>query len=209
MYNCYIEEKQKTYVVYEYIEGNTLKELIRIKDDKELENLGIKVGKKIKDFEKINIEVSKEVIIKKFNEEIKSLINTAVELKEFYKNNTNHSLPEVDLKRLSKNFLNLKEYIDKESPVFIYNDINFNNVIIRKEEPVFVDIDGGNVKFRALDFRGNCWWGWTGENIEKERAIYRGIYKGIFGELIPLQFHKQLSFTMIYEFYLRLSKYGK
>lgn len=203
----YIENLNKTYVVYEYIEGNTLYELARILSIEDLEKIGFKIGIELKKFQKII--GNKEEFIEKFDVEINDLINNSIELKRFYEDNSNKRLPYIDMNRLFKNFIKLKEFVYRQNPTFIHNDINFKNVIVRNEIPYFIDIDGGKIKSRALDFRGNCWYGWIGDNIEKDRAIYRGIYRGLFNGKVPLEFHKELSFTMIYEFLLRLKQYGK
>ena len=35
--------------------------------------------------------------------------------------------------------------------------------------------------------------------------MYRGIYKGLFNGEIPEQFNKELAFTIIYEFFLKIN----
>ena len=205
----YIESLNKTYVVCEYIEGNTLYELVRILYVEDLEQIGIKIGRELKKFQRIIGD--KEKFEEEFEKEINDLICNSIELKKFYEdnNNNNNKLPYIDMNRLFESFSKLKEFIYIQNPTFIHNDINFKNVIVKDEIPYFIDIDGGKIKSRALDFRGNCWYGWTGDNLEKDRAVYRGIYKGLFDGQIPIEFHKELAFTMIYEFLLRLKQYGK
>lgn len=203
----YIENINKTYVVYEYIEGNTLYELARILSIEDLEKIGVKIGRELKKFQKIIGD--KEKFKEEFDKEINNLMCNSIELKKFYENNSNTKLPYIDMNRLFESFVKLKEFIYLQNPTFIHNDINFKNVIVKDEIPYFIDIDGGKIKSRALDFRGNCWYGWTGDNIEKDRAIYRGIYRGLFNGEVPIEFHKELEFTMIYEFLLRLKQYGE
>jgi len=55
-------------------------------------------------------------------------------------------------------------WTSSSSSFFSYSSIVY-------EIPYFIDIDGGKIKSRALDFRGNCWYGWTGDNLEKDRAV--------------------------------------
>ena len=69
----------------------------------------------------------------------------------------------------------------------------------------FIDTSNGKSSFRSLDFRGNCWFGWDGDNKINEQAMYRGIYKGLFKGEIPEQFNKELAFTIIYEFFLKIN----
>lgn len=52
-------------------------------------------------------------------------------------------------------------------------------------------------------------FGWDGDNIKAEQAIYRGIYKGLFNRNIPDSFHKELAFTIIYEFLLKIFEGNK
>ena len=193
-----------TIVIYEYIEGCTLYELTKILEIEQLEQIGIKIGKEIKKFEKVKID--NKNYIKDFNEEIKQLTIQAINIKDRYEKECG-KLPAIDLTKLINKFNNLKKYILEDKPIFIHNDINYNNIIIKGDLPYFIDTDGGKIKFRALDFRGICWWGWSGDNKEKERSIYRGIFDGIFDYQIPIEFHKQIEFTIIYEFLLRLSNY--
>lgn len=203
----YIETLNKTYVVYEYIEGNTLYELARMLNIEDLEKIGIKIGRELKKFQEIIGD--KEKFKEEFDKEINDLMCNSIELKRFYEDNSKMKLPYIDMDRLFESFSKLKEFIYIQNPTFIHNDINFKNVIVKDEIPYFIDIDGGKIKSRALDFRGNCWYGWTGDNLERDRAVYRGIYRGLFDGEVPMEFHKELGFTMIYEFLLRLKQYGK
>lgn len=197
----YSKDSDKTLCAYEFINGITLKQLIKVKDIKELEKLGKMVGAQVKKFQ--SVIGSKEKFKKIFDVELNELIKNTLKIKNAFK----QELPEVDLERLLKSFIHLKQYIYLNKPSFIHNDINFNNVIINDGIPYFIDTDGGKIKFRALDFRGNCWWGWSGKNKKKEQAVFRGIYLGLFNDNIPEEFHKELAFTMIYEFLLRVNKY--
>ena len=92
------------------------------------------------------------------------------------------------------------------TPSFIHKDINLNNIIVNDNEPYFIDTDGGKVSFRALDFRGICWYTWDGDNKIKEQAMYRGIFKGLFNDNIPDNFHKEIAFTIYYEFFLKVKE---
>lgn len=199
----YSPECNKTLCAYEYIDGKTLKELALSENEQELEKIGISVGKQIKKFEKI--KGNKEEIVKLLNSELKILMENANEEQEKYKEKI--KLQKIDLERLDNSLNLLKKYVYLNDPSFIHNDVNYNNIIIKNNVPYFIDTDGAKIKFRALDFRGNCWWTWNGKNIRNEQAVYRGIYLGLFDGKIPGEFHKELAFTMIYEFLLRLKSY--
>lgn len=201
----YITQLDKTYVIYEYIEGETLKELTKKLSEKELEDIGKEVGKQLQKFNKI---IGDTITVQKnLEEELNSLMDKSRNLKIYYEQSTKKELPYIDLDKLFVNINDLKKYVYMQNPIFIHNDINLGNVIVKNSKPYFIDTDGGKIKYRALNFRGNCWYGYKGDNILRERAIYRGIYKGLFNDDIPLGFHKELAFTMIYEFMLRLTRY--
>lgn len=201
----YLVELDATYCVYEFIEGPTLNELLPQLSIDELEQKGHQVGCKLNKFSSIKGDVQKFQCA--FDQELSELLslNRAKQLE--YNNSHAEKLPAIDLDRLEKSLEVLKPAIYASDPVFIHSDINLNNIITHQAQPYFIDTEGGKIKFRALDFRGNCWWGWTGENVDKERAIYRGIYRGLFHDQIPDIFHQELSFTMIYEFLLRNQRY--
>lgn len=198
----YLEENDKTYAVYEYIDGKTLKELTKELEINELEKIGNRVGTYLARFKAI--KGNKEKVKKSYELEFKKLIDNLYFMKEEYEQKENKKLALIDLDRLCKNFIEYKEYVYNSECSFIHGDINLGNVIVKNDETYFIDTNGGKYSFRALDFRGNCWYGWDGENKEKEQSIYRGIYKGLFNGNIPEEFNKELSFTIIYEFLLKV-----
>lgn len=203
----YLEEIDKTYVIYEYIEGKTLKELTRELEIDEIEKIGNRVGNYLARFNAIKGDI--EAVKNTYELELKKLIDNLYFIKNQYKRKTNKRLATIDLDRLYKNFFEYKEYIYKLDSTFIHGDINLSNVIVKNGETYFIDIDGGKFSFRSLDFRGNCWYGWDGDNKEKEQAMYRGIYKGLFEGNIPEEFNKELAFTVIYEFLLKVDEPNK
>lgn len=144
----YIETLNKTYVVCEYIEGNTLYELVRILYVEDLEQIGIKIGRELKKFQRIIGD--KEKFGEEFEKEINDLICNSIELKKFYEDNNNNELPYIDMNRLFKSFSKLKEFIYIQNPTFIHNDINFKNVIVKDEIPYFIDIDEGKDKVKSF-----------------------------------------------------------
>lgn len=191
----YLEVYDKTYVIYEYIDGKTLKESTKELELEELEKIGEKVGNYISRFK--NISGNKEELIETCNKEFESLIEDLYSVKKY---------ESINIERVVRDFNNLKEYVYKTNPSFIHKDINLNNVIVHKDEPYFIDTDGGKVSFRTLDFRGICWWTWDGDNKLNEQAIYRGIFKGLFNDNIPDNFHKEIAFTIYYEFLLKVKE---
>lgn len=201
----YLADTNETICSYEYLDGPTLGELLPKISTTECEDLGYKVGVEISKFAKIKGDLKE--FQQKFDEEAARLWQNVYQKKRQYNQTYNQKLPVINLKRLQKSFENLRQSIYATKPVFVHNDINLNNVIFVGDQSYFVDTSDGDIKFRALDFRGNCWWGWAGNNVEKERAVYRGIYRGLFCDKIPENFHKELAFTMIYEFILRVYKY--
>lgn len=203
----YLEEINKTYVVYEYIEGKTLKELTKELEIEEIEKIGNRVGNYLARFK--DIKGNTEHVKNSYELEFKKLIDNLYFMKNQYEEKQNKKLAPIDLDRLCKNFLEYKEYVYKVESSFIHGDINLSNVIVKNGETYFIDTDGGKFSFRSLDFRGNCWYGWDGENKEKEQAIYRGIYKGLFDGNIPDEFNKELAFTVIYEFFLKVFEPNK
>lgn len=204
---AYLKEFNKTYAVYEYIDGKTLLELTKELEIKELEDIGKRVGMHLSKFKAITI--NKEKLIDLYELEFKNLVDKLYYMKEFYDKNENKQLEFIDLDRLCKDFNEYKKYIYNIEPSFIHKDINLNNIIVNDNETYFIDTDGGKVSFRTLDFRGICWWTWDGENKFKERAMYRGIFEGLFEGNIPEDFHKELAFTIIYEFLLKIEEASK
>ena len=203
----YLEEINKTYVVYEYIDGKTLKELTKELEIDEIERIGKRVGDYLARFK--TIKGNKEETKNTYELEFKKLIDNLYFMKNQYEEKQNKKLAPIDLDRLCKNFLEYKEYVYKLESSFIHGDINLSNVIVKGDESYFIDTDGGKFSFRSLDFRGNCWYGWDGDNKEKEQAMYRGIYKGLFDGNIPDEFNKELAFTVIYEFLLKVFEPNK
>ncbi len=193
--NGYLEVYDKTYVIYEYIKGKTLKELTEELEVEELEMIGKMVGNYLSKFK--NISDNKEILIKTCNSEFESLIEILFKIKKNKFINTD---------RVIRNFNYLKEYLYETCPSFIHKDVNLNNVIIYNNVPYFVDTDGGKISFCALDFRGICWWTWDGDNKLNEQAMYRGIFQGLFNNKIPDNFHKEIAFTIYYEFLLKVQE---
>lgn len=200
----YLKKIDKTYVIYEYIDGKTLLELTQELEVKEIEDIGKRVGKYLNKFK--TIKTNKEKLINLYESELEGLVDNLYYMKDYYNNSENRQLEFIDLDRLCNNFNEYKKCIYNIEPSFIHKDINLNNIIVNNNETYFIDTDGGKVGFRALDFRGICWWTWDGENRFREQAIYRGIFKGLFKGNVPDDFHKELAFTIIYEFLLKVSE---
>lgn len=200
----YLSEDNKTYAVYEYVEGKTLFELTKENDIAELETIGMSVGYYLARFK--SIECDRLDVINLHEVEFKKLIKTLYLAKEKYEKVVGNDLAIIDLDRLCTIFNEIKKSVYQLQPSFIHGDINLHNVIIKNNEAYFIDTDGGKFSFRSLDFRGNCWFCWDGDNKLAEQAMYRGIYKGLFNGNIPDLFHQELAFTIIYEFLLKIHK---
>lgn len=166
----------------------------------DLEKMGYMVGSYLRKFN--DVIADSKSIINNLEQELNEMKEIA-----FTKQKEFESLNFIDLNRLFKSLDKVKEYVYSTKPKFIHGGLTFNNVIIKDRLPYFIDTDGGKYSFRTIDFRGNWWWTWSGENILKEQALYRGIYKGLFDNSIPKEFHQELAFTMIYTFLYRLRKY--
>ena len=198
-----LNDLDKTFVVYEYIDGKELIDLTRKLSVEEIENIGLQVGENLSKFKKI--KYNKQEIIDLNDKEFNKLINILYISKDFYEKNESEKLYYIDLDRLCDDFLEYKKYVYKNEPTFIHGDINLHNVIVKDGKTYFIDTSNGKSSFRSLDFRGNCWFGWDGDNKINEQAMYRGIYKGLFNGEIPEQFNKELAFTIIYEFFLKIN----
>ncbi len=191
----YLEVYNKTYAIYEYIDGKTLKELTQELSLEELEIIGKEVGNYLSKFK--NICGDKQELMKICDKEFEILTKSLYTIK---------NIECIDIDRAVKNFNDLKKYVYETNPSFIHKDINLNNVIVNNKKPYFIDTDGGKVSFRTLDFRGICWWTWDGDNKLNEQAMYRGIFKGLFNDNIPDMFHKEIAFTIYYEFFLKITE---
>lgn len=199
----YLNDLSKTIVVYEYIDGKELIDLTKKLNIEEIENIGLQVGKNLSKFKKIKCD--KQKLIDLYEKEFNKLIDVLYISKKYFEKNEGKKLYYIDLDRLHYDFLEYKKYVYRNESTFIHGDINLHNVIVKNGKTYFIDTANGKNSFRSLDFRGNCWFGWDGENKINEQAMYRGIYKGIFNGKIPEQFNKELAFTIIYEFFLKIS----
>lgn len=206
----YLPEIDKTFCIYEYIEGETLAELLPKLSAAEIEQLGQKVGNELKKF--LSTAVRSEDFSKELETELANLLENLYLQKEIYESQNTKPLPPIDLARMKRSLQKLQSSMELVIPNFTHTDINLTNIIMRDNEPVIIDTDGSKVWLRAVDFRGNVWWCWnrelSAEDIQKEQAAYRGIYRALFNENIPDSFHQELSFTMMYEFLVRLRKYA-
>lgn len=199
----YLSDLSKTFVVYEYIAGKELMDLTRELSIEKIEDIGFQVGQNLSKFKKIKCD--KQKIIDSCEEEFRKLINILYISKNIFEDQENKKLYYIDLDRLHNDFLEYKKCIYNNEPSFIHGDINLHNVIVKDGKTYFIDTSNGQNSFSALDFRGNCWFGWDGDNKINEQAMYRGIYKGLFNGKIPDQFHSELAFTIIYEFLLKVN----
>ena len=168
-----------------------------------IEDIGFQVCQNLSKFKKIKCD--KQKIIDSCEEEFGKLINILYISKNIFEDQENKKLYYIDLDRLHNDFSEYKKYIYNNEPSFIHGDINLHNVIVKDGKTYFIDTSNGQNSFSALDFRGNCWFGWDGDNKINEQAMYRGIYKGLFNGKIPDQFHSELAFTIIYEFLLKVN----
>lgn len=196
----------QTCCIYEFITGPTLRELLRKQPADSLQQIGYQVGvdlKKLAHTQLARDQFSKTV----FDENLEALLQNAHLQKRNYNVKNHQKLPRINLRRLERSITALKAVVDEIPPTFTHGDINLYNIILHDDTPYLIDTDGGGLSWRALDFRGNCWWGWTGNNTESEHAVYRGIYQGYFMNHIPASFHQELGFAIIYEFLLRLKRY--
>lgn len=99
---AYLKEFNKTYAVYEYIDGKTLLELTKELEIKEIEDIGKRVGMHLSKFKAITI--NKEKLIDLYELEFKNLVDKLYYMKEFYDKNENKQLEFIDLDRLCKDF---------------------------------------------------------------------------------------------------------
>ncbi len=201
----YLSDFDKTFCLYEYIEGPTLKLLLKDSNLETLESYGYQVGLELQKFSHQSYNIDN--VQTNFQTNLENLWRNAYQQKSHYRAHQSDKLPIVNLSRLAQSAERLKPSLYNTLPTFIHDDVNLNNVIIRNNQPYFIDTNGGHISFRALDFRGNSWWGWSGNNAEREQAVYRGIYRGMFNDHIPPSFHQELAFTIIYEFIYRLERY--
>lgn len=202
----YLEMTNQTFCIYDFIEGDTLGEWLSQALQAQAEEFGIKVGEELRKFVKLKGDSQK--IKQAINLELSELLMLAHSQKISYNQNHAEPLPEVDLYRLEKSMQNLKPALYATTPVFIHSDLNLNNIIINQGKPYFIDTEGSQIGFRALNFRGNCWWCWNGDDTAKEQAVYRGIYRGAFHNQIPASFHQELGFAVMYQFLHRVKKYS-
>lgn len=198
----YLTNVFKTFVVYEFIEGDELLDLTMKLNLEEIEKLGYKVGGNLHKFSAI--KCNEFAVVNSYEKEFKELFDILYISKDLYESKESKKLYYIDLDRLHKSFLECKKYLYRSGASYIHGDINLHNVLVKDGVPYFIDTSTGKESFRALDFRGNCWFGWDGDNKINEQAMYRGIYKGLFGGKIPEEFHKELACTMIYEFLLKI-----
>ncbi len=201
----YLEETNQTYCAYEFIEGKTLRELLKQKSVTNLEDIGYRTGAELGKMQ--HISHRETTLYDELHQEIQQLFKNAHQQKYNYNHRHEIKLPTVNLHKLQHSLEKLELIVRQIPPTFVHGDINLYNIILNQDQPVFIDTDGSKISTRALDFRGNCWWGWTGNNTERERAVYRGIYRGYFSDHIPNSFHAELCFAIIYEFLLRLKRY--
>lgn len=201
----YLPDTEQTYCIYEFITGKTLRELLQKTSANGLEDIGYQTGVELSKFRQVTS--SDQSLRNDFSRHLKLLLNNAHTQKRNYNKTHHRKLPRINLRKLEQSLWQLKNVTDQVELTFTHGDINLYNIILHNCHPVFIDTDGGKITYRALDFRGNCWWGWTGNNTEREQAIYRGIYRGYFADEIPVEFHQELGFAIIYEFLLRLQRY--
>lgn len=201
----YLPDTEQTYCIYEFITGQTLRELLKILPADQLESIGYRTGQELGKFRQIisQDQTSRNLIY----QSLAQLLQIAHAQKRHYNQSHHRKLPRVNLQRLERSLQQLQTVTDHIELSFTHGDINLYNIILHHNQPYFIDTDGGSISLRSLDFRGNCWWGWTGNNTEREQAIYRGIYRGYFTDEIPVEFHQELGFAIIYEFLLRLQRY--
>ncbi len=201
-----LKDSQATYCIYEYLDGPTLHELIDQNSLATMEKYGEQVGKELQKFNQLtgNKKESQENL----EAELKTLWQNLLTQKRLYLQARGETLPEIDLSRLQKTLQTLKAVVLAIPPRFTHSDINLDNIILHQKQMYFVDTGGSEIKFRSLDFRGSCWWCWSGEDTKYEQAIYRGIYRGLFDQQIPDCFHQELAFVIIYEFLIRVQKYA-
>ncbi len=205
----YIDKIDRTYTIYEYIDGRTLLNVARSDEisKSKLDKLGSLVGNELNKFN--NIDVRKiNLDIEDIEVKLAKLIEDTIKIKEFYdKYSESDMLPYINLDKLFMSVNNLKQYVISQDRIFIHGDINLNNIIVKNDIPYLIDTDGGKISYRVLNFRGNFWHGICSKEDGNERTVYRGIYNQLFENKIPDTFHKQLAFTMIYEFLLRLNRF--
>lgn len=202
-----LTQSQQTCCIYEFITGPTLRELLRERSADQLRQIGYQVGTNLRNLAQAKF-MSGKFQPAAFAENLKALLHNAHLQKRNYNTRYHQKLPRINLHRLERSLANLKTTVDTVLPTFSHGDINLYNIILHGDIPYLIDTDGGGLSWRALDFRGNCWWGWTGNNTESEHAVYRGIYQGYFLNHIPSSFHQELSFAIIYEFLSRLQRYA-
>ncbi len=202
-----LASSHQTCCIYEFITGPTLRELLRERPADQLQWIGYQVGtdlRKLAHTEAPQAQFQKAV----FAENLRTLLHNAHTQKRNYNASHSQKLPRINLRRLERSITGLKAVVYEIPPTFTHGDINLYNIILHDGTPYLIDTDGGGLSWSALDFRGNCWWGWTGNNTESEHAVYRGIYQGYFRNHIPSSFHQELGFAIIYEFLSRLQRYA-
>ena len=206
MIECnYVKEENSTYIVYEFLKGETLKQKISTLSYNEItiysEKLTMELTKLIMNN---SFALAKEDIVKKY---IKVLEESTKQIEHYQKNNIIKSSYFFNLKKLKKVYTNLLDKVKENEIYFVHSDLNLSNIMIYENEVYLLDIEDACFNYMGYHFKCLCWWFY--ENYEyKKKYLY--FYNNVIQKL-EIIFKKDLQHEiflgMIYEYLHRIIRY--
>ncbi len=198
-----IQNGDKYYILYNYIEGTNLKQYIKNEniDENHIYELGKKIGKellKLKNYNEYDKLLFKEKedekelinIIHKF----KNMLNATEACKTVYK-----FFSESDIKKLETK---LNEYIillKEEKIKLIHGDIKSSNFMRDLHGKLYIiDIESMQLNYDIMNFKHQITWCLMNN---KEKIFVKGFLDSLYKNKRPRNFNKLIIFMIIFNFF--------
>ena len=195
----------KYYIVYNYIDGQNLKEFTNLKksNSQYIRYMGRKIGKqlnKLREYNKYDknlfefkdINKLTETIIENFKSMLKDEKIIGTIQKYFNKS---------ELKNLETKLKKYKNVLKNIEPKLIHGDIKRSNIMIDKSKKLYIiDVESMQLNYDVMNFLYQMTWALFKEN-HREAEFVSGYFDGIYNNQRPKNFNEQILFITILNFF--------
>ena len=205
-----VENLDKCYIVYNFIEGKNLKAYTNTDEFSlsEVRKIGTIIGKELLKL-KVYEDYDNDLLV---SEDIDVIINNAENnfnllLKnEIYRNIILKYFTVEEVNDLNKKLVEYGNMFKDIEPGLIHGDIKRTNVMVGQNKEFYItDIESMQVGYDVLNFRYQMTWSLF-NGSEKEAEFVKGYFDGIYSGNRPNYFNYGIIFTIILNFFTEAYK---
>lgn len=191
------EKESKIYLVYEYLSLPLLRNVFHPELNlKQLETVAKNLAEGLKKIHSLNEKLSVECMHKE-HKQLFAKYPSAFKKNQKILEESFGITEEKLSSALHRYFQSFKDQPD----VFLHDDINLENIMVDSAgQPVFLDTELAHTGKAGMDFWKAFFCCYLPVRSEYEKPFYRALFHYYFDGEIPLWFHENLKYGMLYKF---------